>query len=256
MGCLRHVFRQAQQILLWAKIKLFSLRAFYILGHENLGANILSRQVLREWWPHQQVVESIWQRSWSEEWGGSGCEFTCLWVVNQLSPLALLELDTMVQTWQRLCLYVFPPIALLPGNLVRTCQDWAYLLLVAPFWLSCVCFSDLVTLLDSTLWEIAVQRDFSVTSVGVNLEACRRSGSIESGPWEEPDYRFRSLNWGCWYNSEFQSSVPKETICPKMEDLWVVVWTVLFLQESLSAGLSLLYFTTWKMPNGWGLSYT
>ncbi len=36
----------------------------------------------------------------------------------------------MVQTWPRLCLYTFPPIALLPGVLERVCQDRVLPLLI------------------------------------------------------------------------------------------------------------------------------
>ncbi len=43
------LYRLAHQILLWAQGKLLSLRAVYIPGHLNQGADILSRQGLRHW---------------------------------------------------------------------------------------------------------------------------------------------------------------------------------------------------------------
>ncbi len=48
-----------------------------------------------------------------------------------LTHPAPLGLDAMVQTWPRLCLYAFSPIALLPGVLERVRRDWVLLLLSA-----------------------------------------------------------------------------------------------------------------------------
>ncbi len=49
----RHLYRLAHQILVWAQGKLLSLRAVYIPGHLNVGADTLSRQGLLpgEWMP-------------------------------------------------------------------------------------------------------------------------------------------------------------------------------------------------------------
>ncbi|KAL0187576.1 hypothetical protein M9458_014675, partial [Cirrhinus mrigala] len=57
-------------------------------------------------------------------------------------------LDAMVQTWPRLRLYAFPPIALLLGVLERVRRDGDRLLLVAPNWPARAWFSDLISLLD------------------------------------------------------------------------------------------------------------
>ncbi|KAI2663485.1 DNA-directed RNA polymerase subunit beta' [Labeo rohita] len=70
-----------------------------------------------------------------------------------------LGLDAMVQTWQRLRLYAFPPIALLPGVLERVRWDGVSLLLIDPYWRGRVWFSDLISLLNGSPWEIAVRRD-------------------------------------------------------------------------------------------------
>lgn len=71
---------------------------------------------------------------------------------------AQLGLDAMVQGWPRLCLHSFPPNMLLPGILKRVHQDGVCLLLVAPFWLARVWFSDLMSLLDGSPWENPVRR--------------------------------------------------------------------------------------------------
>ncbi len=60
---LRHLYRLAHQILVWALGKLLSLRAVYIPGHLNVGADTLSRQgpLPGEWMLHTEVVKQIWR---------------------------------------------------------------------------------------------------------------------------------------------------------------------------------------------------
>ncbi len=60
----------------------------------------------------------------------------------------------MVQTWSRLRRYAFPLFAL-----ERMHRDGVRLLLVALFWLGRVWFSDLISLLRGSTWEIPVRRD-------------------------------------------------------------------------------------------------
>ncbi len=57
----RPLCKLACQILLWSQGKLLPLRAAYIPGAHNIGADILSRQGLRprEWRLHPEVVELI-----------------------------------------------------------------------------------------------------------------------------------------------------------------------------------------------------
>ncbi|KAL0160499.1 hypothetical protein M9458_044224, partial [Cirrhinus mrigala] len=57
------LYKLAHQILVWSQGKLLSLRAVYIPGRLNQGADILSRQGLRpgEWRLHPEVVELIWR---------------------------------------------------------------------------------------------------------------------------------------------------------------------------------------------------
>ncbi len=72
------------------------------------------------------------------------------------------------------------PIALLPGVLARVRRDEVSLLLVAPFWPGRVWFSDLISLLDGSPWEIPVRRDL-LSQAGVFTPA-RRCGSFGCGP--------------------------------------------------------------------------
>ncbi len=140
----RPLYRLAQQILLWAQGKFLSLRAVYIPGHLNQGADILSRQGLRpgEWRLHPEVVDLLWR-----EFG-----------------------------------HAFPPIALLPGVLERIRRDGVRLLLVALFWPAQVWFSDLVSLLDGSPLEIPIRRDLLSQAGGTILHPARSYGSCGRGP--------------------------------------------------------------------------
>ncbi len=91
--------------------KLLSLRAAYIPGVHNIGADILSRQGLRpgEWTLHPEVVELIWRefgQAQGDLFASQETSHYLLWF--SLTHSALLGLDAMVQTWPRLRLYAFP----------------------------------------------------------------------------------------------------------------------------------------------------
>ncbi|XDV25212.1 hypothetical protein PO909_029164 [Leuciscus waleckii] len=102
----------AHQILLWSQGKLLSLRPVYIPGHQNIGADILSRQGLRpgEWRLHTKVVEHIWGvygQAQVDLFASQDTTHCPLWF--SLTHPAPLGLDAMAQTWPRLHLYAFPP---------------------------------------------------------------------------------------------------------------------------------------------------
>ncbi|KAL0149293.1 hypothetical protein M9458_055331 [Cirrhinus mrigala] len=97
------------------------------------------------------------------------------YINHQGAPLGL---DAMVQTWLRLRLYAFPPIALLPGVLERVRRDGVSLFLVAPFWPGRVWFSDLISLLDGSPWEIPVRRDLLSQAGGSILHP--PAGAVEA----------------------------------------------------------------------------
>ncbi|CAM4654716.1 unnamed protein product [Leuciscus chuanchicus] len=128
----------------------------------DLRADTLSRQGPRpgEWRLHPEAVELIWR-----EFGQAQVDLFAsretshgpLWF--SLTHPAPLGLDAMVQTWPRLCLYAFPPVALLPGVLERVRRDRVCLLPIAPRWPGRVWFPDLVSLLDGHPLELPVRRD-------------------------------------------------------------------------------------------------
>ncbi|KAL0186202.1 hypothetical protein M9458_017872, partial [Cirrhinus mrigala] len=122
----RPLYKLAHQILVWSQGKLLSLRAVFVPGYLNVGADILSRQGPRpgEWMLHPEVVKQIWrvfgpaQVDLFATRDNAQCP---LWY--SLVHPAPLGLDAMVRTWPRLRLYAFPPIALLPGVLERVRRD-------------------------------------------------------------------------------------------------------------------------------------
>ncbi|KAL0196189.1 hypothetical protein M9458_009761, partial [Cirrhinus mrigala] len=94
----RPLYKLAHQILVWSQDKLLSLRAVYVPGHLNLGADILSRQGPRpgEWMLHPEVVKQIWR-----VFGPAQVDLFATRENTQFHP-APLGLDAMVQTWPRL----------------------------------------------------------------------------------------------------------------------------------------------------------
>ncbi|XDV44749.1 hypothetical protein PO909_012989 [Leuciscus waleckii] len=176
----RPLYKLARQILLWARGKLLLLRAMYIPGYLNQGADILSRQGPRpgEWRLHPEVVELLWKnfgRAEVDLFASRETSHCPLWF--SLSYPASLGLDAMVQTWPRSRLYAFPPIALLPGVLERVRRDGVSLLLVAPFWPARVWFADLVSLLDGSPLEIPIRRDLLSQASGSILHPRQNCGN-------------------------------------------------------------------------------
>jgi hypothetical protein len=158
----RPLYKLAHQILVWSQGKLLSLRAVHIPGHLNIGADVLSRQGPRpgEWMLHPEVVKQIWKvfgQAQVDLFATRESAQCPLWF--SLAPPAPAGLDAMAQTWPRLRLYAFPPIALLPGVLARVRRDAVSLLLVAPFWPGRAWFSDLISLLDGRPWRVPIRRD-------------------------------------------------------------------------------------------------
>ncbi len=110
----RRLNRLAQQVLLWAQDKFLSLRAIYIPGHMNVGADLLPRQAVThgEWKLHPEVVSQIWKRFYEAEVDLFASQETAQCSLYfSLTPPAPLGLDAMAHMWPRRGLYAFPLIA-------------------------------------------------------------------------------------------------------------------------------------------------
>ena len=110
---------------LWAQEKFLSLRAVYIPGHLNVEADFLTRQKLHtgEWKLHPDVVKQIWTRFYEAEVDLFASQQTAQCPLYfSLSHPAPLGLDAMAHSWPKMCLYAFPPVALLPRVLASVRQ--------------------------------------------------------------------------------------------------------------------------------------
>ncbi|KAL0202971.1 hypothetical protein M9458_000989 [Cirrhinus mrigala] len=107
----RRLNRLVQQILLWAQDKFLSLRAIYIPGHMNMGADFLSRQAVThgEWKLHPEVVSHIWERFYEAEVDLFASQETAQCPLYfSLTPPAPLGLDTMAHMWPDCVCTLFP----------------------------------------------------------------------------------------------------------------------------------------------------
>ncbi len=162
----RPLYKLAHQILVWSQDKFLSLRAVYIPGHLNVGADILLRQGPRpgEWRLHPEVVKQSW--SFWPGTGGSVRDSSD----NALSPLALSDSSSSTGAG---CygtdLAEAPSVRLspnrpAPGNSRESAPGRGPAVASSRVW-----FSDLLSLLDGSPWEIAVRRDLLT---GMILHPC------------------------------------------------------------------------------------
>ncbi len=164
--------------LVWSQDKFLSLRAVYIPGHLNVGADILSRQGPRpgEWRLHPEVVKQIWRvfgQAQVDLFATHQTSHCALWY--SLTHPAPLGLEAMVQTWPRLRLYA-------PGGSRESAPGWGPAVASSPVLAGPSMFSDLVSLLDSSPWEIPVRRDLLSQAEGMMLPPARSYGSCGCGP--------------------------------------------------------------------------
>ncbi len=147
------LYKLAHQILVWPQGKLLSLKAVHIPGHLNMGADILSRQGPRprQWRLHPEVVKQIWR----------------VFGQAQVDLFATRETSHCPLWFSLTHPAPLDAIALLLGVLERVCRDGGHLLLVAPFWPGRVWFSDLISLLDGSPWEIPIRRDLLTQAEGM-----------------------------------------------------------------------------------------
>ncbi len=170
------------------------LRAVYIPGHLNVGADILSRP--REWMLHTEVVKQIWRvfgQAQVDLFATRETPQCPLWY--SLTHPAPLGLDAMVQTWQRLHLYTFPPITLLPGVLERVRRDGALAVASSPI------LAGPRMVFGPYFSPRRLFMEGGISSHRQGAPLCTPAGSCGScgcGPRGGTAHSFRSLNRGCW----------------------------------------------------------
>ena len=142
----------AREILLWAETNRVRLLPQFIMGSSNITADILSRpnQVIgSEWTLHQEVVDHLVHK-WPAVIDLFATSLTARLPVyfSPASDSRAVGTDALLQPWDNLQAYAFPPIAIIRRVLVklrssRNCE----LTLIAPFWPQREWFPDLLELL-------------------------------------------------------------------------------------------------------------
>ena len=144
----------AREVLLWAESRHIRLLPQFIMGSSNVTADALSRpnQVIgSEWTLHQEVVDQLVHR-WPAVIDLFATALTARLPVyfSPVSDPRAAGTDALLQPWDDLQAYAFPPIAIIRRVFLKlrsskNCE----LTLIAPFWPQRDWFPDLLELLRS-----------------------------------------------------------------------------------------------------------
>ena len=128
----------ASQLWRWCRQEGITPVASHILGQENLIADFLSRgRVLpSEWTLHPEVLRSL-----IRELGPLKVDLFAS-ALNARLPIycaktqdpAVWQIDAFAFSWTGIRAYAFPPFSFIPQVLRKIRQDWASVVLIAPWW--------------------------------------------------------------------------------------------------------------------------
>ena len=154
----------AREILLWAENHRARLLPQFIMGSSNVTADILSRpnQVIgSEWTLHQEVVDQLVHK-WPAVIDLFATSLTARLPVyfSPASDSRAAGTDALLQPWDNLQAYAFPPIAIIRRVLVKlrsskNCE----LTLFAPFWPQREWFQDLLELSSDVPITLSSRKD-------------------------------------------------------------------------------------------------
>ena len=154
----------AREVLLWAESRRIRLLPQFIMGSSNVTADALSRpnQVIgSEWTLHQEVVDQLVHR-WPAMIDLFATSLTARLPVyfSPASDPRAAGTDALLQPWDDLQAYAFPPIAIIRRVLLKlrsskNCE----LTLIAPFWPQRDWFPDLLELLSDVPITLSDRRD-------------------------------------------------------------------------------------------------
>ena len=185
----------AREILLWAENRRIRLLPQFIMGSSNVTADALSRpnQVIgSEWTLHQEVVDQLVHK-WPAVIDLFVTSLTARLPVyfSPASDPRSAGTDALLQSWDDLQAYAFPPIAIIRRVLLKlrsskNCE----LTLIAPFWPQGDWFPDLLELLSDVPVTLSGRRDlrqlhfhrFHLNLPMLQLTACRLSSDSPSKP--------------------------------------------------------------------------
>ena len=154
----------AREVLLWAESRRIRLLPQFTMGSSNVTADALSRpnQVIgSEWTLHQNVVDQLVHR-WPAMIDLFATSLTARLPVyfSPASDPRAAGTDALLQPWDDLQAYAFPPIAIIRRVLLKlrsskNCE----LTLIAPFWPQRDWFPDLLELLSDIPITLSDRRD-------------------------------------------------------------------------------------------------
>ena len=146
------LYRQTRELLLWCSIHQISLKPFYLPGHLNSVADLLSRssQVLgTEWTLHTAVFRRIHQMFPEIDVDLFATRLTTQ-LKKFVSPCPdpqAWAVDAMSMEWTNITPYAFPPFKLIPEVLKKLRQSSIRLFLIAPLWPNQSWFPEILELL-------------------------------------------------------------------------------------------------------------
>ena len=154
----------AREILLWAENHRVRLLPQFIMGSSNVTADALSRpnQVIgSEWTLHQEVVDHLVHK-WPAVIDLFATSLTARLPVyfSPASDPQAAGTDALLQSWDNLQAYAFPPIAIIRRVLVKLRSSKnCVLTLIAPFWTQREWFPDLLELLSDVPITLSSRKD-------------------------------------------------------------------------------------------------
>ncbi|XP_061089970.1 uncharacterized protein LOC133123516 [Conger conger] len=166
-----HLHRLAVRIWTWAYPRVRSLRALYVPGQLNCGADLLSRggPSPLEWCLHPLVVAEVWSRFGKArvDLFASRQNAHCpLWFAMTATGSPPLGVDALAHCWPKGLLYAFPPFGLVPQVLAKAREERKPLILIAPDWPHKQWTADVALLLTDVPWRLPQRRDLLSQGAG------------------------------------------------------------------------------------------
>jgi hypothetical protein len=159
------MFMETKTLLLWCQSQDILLRATHIKGSLNVMADLLSRDsrtVQTEWSILPEILEELWEMWYKPEMDMFATRFNRK-LVRFVSPFPDPEawgVDAMTMDWDGLCLYAFPPFALV-GQVIRKMEQsvGCNMILIAPYWPARPWFGSLMGLITAQPLQILKRWD-------------------------------------------------------------------------------------------------
>ena len=178
--------RLATELCLWSEKRGMTLVPCYLLGHLKVLTDHLSRrsQILKTDWSLNQTVADRIFRAW-------GRPFMDLFALGKNTKLAIYvspireetswKVDNLVQNWNGLYAYAYPPTSLLRACLIKVRTENVEIVLIAPGWPNQEEFPDLLDLpLDFPITLPPVQKLLKQISCQLRVVPCQAINPVKA----------------------------------------------------------------------------